>query len=82
MREKPIIFFMLFVTLFFTLPCACSFLEARDVEDPAVENGDTLAGGFFSVTLISPLPNFLFDCLPTFFSPNTVFVTNLSVLRC
>jgi hypothetical protein len=96
MRKRPITFFMLFVTLLFAFVCAYSLFdkvreadflsgnkyEDRDIEGLYAEKGSNLAGVVVSTALFSPLPDTLFRLSPSFFSPNTLLVTTLSVLRC
>jgi hypothetical protein len=96
MEKKPIIFLVLFVTFLFAFACAYSLFdkvreadllshqkyEARDIEDLYAEKGINLDGLLVSATLFSPLLDPFFEFLPSFFSPNTLWVTTFSVLRC
>jgi hypothetical protein len=96
MRKKSIIFFTLFVTLLFAFACAYSLFdivqeadifsgqkyEGRDIEDLYAEKGINLVAVLVSATLFPPLPDPFFEFLPSFFSPNTLWVTTFSVLRC
>ena len=96
MRKSLITFFMLFVTFVFAFVCAYSlfdtvqeadFLWAKKYEDRDVgalcaEKSGNLADVCVSTAFFSALPIPLFELLPSFFSPNTLLVTTLSVLRC
>jgi hypothetical protein len=96
MEKRPIIFFMLFVTLLFAFACAYSpFDKVREVDlfsDKKYEDLDievlyaekeiSLEGVLVSATLFSPFSDIFFEFLPSFFSPNTLLVTTFWVLRC
>ena len=96
MEKKPIILFRLFVTLLFTLVCSYSLFdtvqeadlfsdkkyEDRDIECLYAEKGSNLESALASSNLFLPLPDTLFEFLPCFFSPDTLWVRTLSVLRC
>ena len=96
MEKRPIHFFRLFVTLLFAFVCSYSLFdtvqeadifsdnkyEDRDDEGLYAEKVSNLDGALVSPALFSPLPDTLFEFLPGFFSPNTLWVTTFSVLRC
>jgi len=84
------------VTFFFVFACVYSLFdtvreadffsdnkyEERDSEVLYAEKGSSLDGVLVSSNLFSPLPDTLFELLPSFFSSNTLLVMTLSVLRC
>ena len=96
MEKRPAGFFRLFVTLFFALACSYSLFdtvqeadffsdnkyEDRDDEGLYAEKVSNLDAALVSPTLFSSLPDTLFEFLPCFFSPDTLWVRTLSVLRC
>jgi hypothetical protein len=96
MEKRPIIFFMLFVTLLFAFACAYSpFDKVRevdlfsdkkyedlDIDDLYGEKESSLGGVFVVATLFSLFPGTFFESLPSFFSPNTLLGAPFSVLRC
>ncbi len=96
MKKSRIIFFRLLASVLFVLACNYSLFdtvreadlffatkyEERDFEGLYAEKGSNLDGVLVSPSLFSLLPETLFEFLPGFFSPNTLLVTTLSVLRC
>jgi hypothetical protein len=96
MEKGRIIFFRLLVSVLFAFACAYSLFdtvreadflsghkyEDRDSEGLCTEKGGNLDAVLVSPTLFSPIPAIFFEFLPGFFSPNTLLVTTLFVLRC
>lgn len=56
--------------------------EARDVEGVYVEKQDNPDAVLVSLTLFTPLSGIIFEFVPNFCSPNTLFTQTFSVLRC
>ncbi len=96
MEKRRIILFRLSLSVLLVFACGYSLFdtvreadifsynkyEDRDSEGLYAEKGSNLDGVFVSPILFSPLLDTLFEFLPSFFSPNTLLVTALSVLRC
>ncbi len=96
MGKRRIIFFRLLVSVLFVFACNYSLFdtvreadiffstkyEDRDSDGVYAEKVSNLDSALVSSNLFSPLPDTLFESLPGFFSPDTLLVTTLSVLRC
>jgi len=96
MEKRRIIFFRLLVTLLFAVACSYALFdslreadfssdnkyEERDSEVLYAEKGSHLDGVFVSANLFPPLPDTLFEFLPTFFSPDIFSVVTIFVLTC
>ena len=96
MKKKSHTFIILLVILFFDVACVYSsfdtvveadFLsgkkyETRDVEEVYAEKQCNPDAVLVSPTLFTPVPGIIFESLPSYSSPNTLFTQTLSVLRC
>ena len=96
MKRKPHTLIILLVILLFDVACVYSsfnivveadFLsgkkyEARDVEEVYAEKQSNPDAALVSPALFTPLPGIIFEFLPSFSSPNTLFTQTFSVLRC
>jgi hypothetical protein len=56
--------------------------EARDVEEVYAEKQSNPDAVLVSPALFTPLPGIIFEFLPSFSSPSTLFIETSSVLRC
>jgi hypothetical protein len=56
--------------------------ETRDVEEVYAEKQSNPDAVLVSPTLFTPLPGIIFEFLPNFSFPNTLFTETFSVLRC
>lgn len=96
MKKKSHIFIILLATLLFNVACVYSsfnvvveadFLsaskyETRDDEQVYAEKQSNPDAVLVSPSLFTPLPGIIFEFLPSFSSPNTLFTQTFSVLRC
>ena len=56
--------------------------EARDVEEVYAEKQSNPDAVLVSPALFTPLPGIIFEFLPSFSSPSTLFIETSFVLRC
>ena len=94
-RERHTLIILLVVLLFdvacvyssFDVVVEADFLsgkkyEARDVEEVYAEKQSNPDAVLVSPALFTPLPGIIFEFLPSFSSPNTLFTQTFSILRC
>ena len=96
MEKKSHTLIILLVILLFDVACVYSsfnavveadFLsgkkyEAQDVEEVYAEKQSNPDAVLVSPALFIPLPGIIFEVLPDFSSPDTLFTQTFSVLRC
>lgn len=96
MKRESHTLVILLVILFFDVACVYSsfdavveadFLsgkkyEARDVEEVYAEKQSNPNAVIISPALFTPLLGMIFEFLPSFSSPNTLYTQTFSVLRC
>lgn len=96
MKRKPRISVVLFMILLFEFACAynvfnivveADFLsgkkyEAGDSEEVYAEKQSNPDAALVSPILFTSLPGIILEFLPSFSSPNTLFIQTFSVLRC
>ena len=95
--KKELRTFILFMAFLFAFTCAYSLFdaireadflsgkkyEATDIEDLYAEKQSSPHAALVSPTLFSPLLDMLFGFVPiSSSSPNTLFITTFSILRC
>jgi hypothetical protein len=96
MKKKAHTFIIFLVIFLFNVACVYSsfnvmveadFLssskyETRDADQVYAEKQTNPDALLVSPALFIPLPGIIFEFLPSFFSPNTLFAQTFSVLRC
>ena len=96
MKRNSHTLIILLVILFFDVACVYSSFDAlveadflsgnkyetRDVEEVYVEKQSNPDMVLVSPALFIPLPGIIFEVLPSFSSPNTLFTQIYPVLRC
>ena len=94
-RERHTLIIFLVVLLFnvacvyssFNVMVEADFLsrikyETRDVEEVYAEKQSSPDAVLVSPALFTPQPGIIFEFLPSFFFPNTLFTETFSILRC
>jgi hypothetical protein len=96
MKRERLTLIILFMTFLFAFTCAYSLFnvlteadllcgkkyEAQDIEDLYAEKQSNPVTALVIPALFPPLPDILFEFLPTSSTPNILFTPTFSVLRC
>ena len=95
-KKEPLTLFVAFMAFLFAFTCAYSLFDAiqeadflsgkkyetRDADEVYAEKQSNPDAVLVSPALFTPLPGIIFEFLPSFSFPNTLFTETFSILRC